>query len=240
MNLTKPIVLAASLAVLAGCEHNVQDTSALEAGIAEVKSGDFGTCYQNIHAAALALERAEKGLAHIQKVDNVHTEGTYPAAMQAVEDARAARAAADEACHVRVAALEAEMPGIKAQLADHEKRIAWLEKLHSLMSGVTFRTDSAQLTAPAQTALDMVANVLLRWPHDVEIRGYASSPGDEAYNIGLSDRRAKAVRAYLVNRGVSGSRISTSAYGESDAVASNDTAEGRRANQRAVVLHAGM
>ena len=94
MNLTKPIVLAASLAVLAGCEHNVQDTSALEAGIAEVKSGDFGTCYQNIHAAALALERAEKGLAHIQKVDNIHTEGTYPAAMQAVEDARAARAAA--------------------------------------------------------------------------------------------------------------------------------------------------
>ena len=93
MNLTKPIVLAASLAVLAGCEQNVQDTGALEAGIAEVKSGDFGTCYQNIHAAALALERAEKGLAHIQKVDNVHTEGTYPAAMQAVEDARAARAA---------------------------------------------------------------------------------------------------------------------------------------------------
>ena len=176
----------------------------------------------------------------IQNVDNVYTEATYPAAMKAVEDARTARAAADEACHVRVAALEAEMPGIKAQLADHEKRIAWLEKLHSLMSGVTFRTDSAQLTAPAQTALDMVANVLLRWPHDVEIRGYASSPGDEAYNIGLSDRRAKAVRAYLVNRGVSGGRISTSAYGESDAVASNDTAEGRRANQRAVVLHAGM
>ena len=240
MNLTKPIVLAASLAVLAGCgEHNIQDTSALEAGIAEAKAGDFGTCYQNIHAAALALERAEHGLAHIQKVDNTHTEATYPAALKAVDEAKAARAAADEACHVRVAALEAEMPGIKATLADHEKRIAYLEKMHALMNGVTFVTNSAQLTAPAHTALDMVANVLLRHPTDVEVRGYASSPGDETYNIGLSDRRAKAVRSYLVKRGVSASRISTSAFGESDAVASNDSAEGRRANQRAVVLHAG-
>jgi outer membrane protein OmpA-like peptidoglycan-associated protein len=239
VNVAAKTVVFASVLALVGCAETPTDTGPLEAQITEAKSGDFGTCYVQIHAAAIALEKAEAGLAHIQNVDSVHTEGSYADATAAVQAALTARGAADQACNARTAALEAEMPGIKATLADHERRLASIEAMHELMHGVTFHSGSAKLTAPAQTALDVIANMLLRSPATVEIAGHASAPGGEASNQRLSQARAESVRRYLMARGVSGKRLTARGYGEGQPVADNDYADGRRANQRAVVLRAG-
>jgi OOP family OmpA-OmpF porin len=66
----------------------------------------------------------------------------------------------------------------------------------------------------------------------LEIVGHTDSTGPEAYNLGLSERRAQAAANYLEGKGVSMSRITVKGMGESAPVASNATREGRAMNRR--------
>lgn len=66
----------------------------------------------------------------------------------------------------------------------------------------------------------------------VQVVGNTDSVGSASYNQGLSERRANAVREYLIGRGIDGSRMSTRGDGESNPVASNDSDEGRALNRR--------
>lgn len=71
----------------------------------------------------------------------------------------------------------------------------------------------------------------------IGIEGYTCSIGTEKYNQGLSERRANAVKNYLVKEGrTDAKRITTVGYGESDPVASNKTKEGRTKNRRVEIL----
>jgi OOP family OmpA-OmpF porin len=67
---------------------------------------------------------------------------------------------------------------------------------------------------------------------DFVLSGHTDSTGDEAYNQGLSERRAASVKAWLTSNGVSDSRLSTVGYGESRPKYNNDTKEGRKLNRR--------
>jgi len=64
------------------------------------------------------------------------------------------------------------------------------------------------------------------------IEGHTDSIGPEAYNQRLSERRANAVRDYMVSRGIEGSRITTKGWGESKPIASNETKGGQAKNRR--------
>jgi OOP family OmpA-OmpF porin len=70
----------------------------------------------------------------------------------------------------------------------------------------------------------------------VAIEGHTDWIGTDAYNQGLSERRANAVMNYLVDHGVAASRLSTTGYGESRPIASNQTREGRALNRRVELL----
>ena len=70
----------------------------------------------------------------------------------------------------------------------------------------------------------------------VVVEGHTDSIGSDAYNMKLSQRRANAVRDYMVKNGVSGSRIKTEAYGKTRPIASNKTAEGRAQNRRVDIV----
>ena len=67
----------------------------------------------------------------------------------------------------------------------------------------------------------------------IKVVGNTDSIGTKAYNQKLSERRADAVKAYLVSKGVPASKIHTEGHGELDPVASNKTKEGRAKNRRA-------
>lgn len=68
------------------------------------------------------------------------------------------------------------------------------------------------------------------------MRGHTSNTGPFDVNMRLSEQRAMAVRQHLISRGVPGDSITAKGYGSLYPIASNDTPEGRRANQRVELL----
>jgi outer membrane protein OmpA-like peptidoglycan-associated protein len=98
---------------------------------------------------------------------------------------------------------------------------------------VLFGFDRSDLGANAATNLDKLINVLNKYPDtDIKILGHTDNKGTDAYNQGLSERRAASVSSYLKDHGISSSRVSTKGMGENDPIASNDTEEGRSQNRR--------
>jgi peptidoglycan-associated lipoprotein len=69
----------------------------------------------------------------------------------------------------------------------------------------------------------------------IQIEGYTCNIGTTEYNLALGERRASAVRDYLVNRGIAASRLNTISYGEERAKYDNAKEETRRQNRRAVL-----
>ena len=100
-------------------------------------------------------------------------------------------------------------------------------------SNITFDTDSAVFKTSFNPILDSVAKVFAEYDKtNVQITGHTDSTGTLAHNQTLSQKRASAVATYLINRGISASRISAAGMGPSYPVASNDTAAGREKNRR--------
>jgi outer membrane protein OmpA-like peptidoglycan-associated protein len=103
-----------------------------------------------------------------------------------------------------------------------------------ILRGVNFDFDKDGIRSDAGVILDEAAGMLTgaHMGARVRIEGHADATGPDAYNQGLSERRAKSVRDYLVSHGVEASRLTTVGYGESRPIASNDTREGRALNRR--------
>ncbi|HUX31575.1 MAG TPA: OmpA family protein [Thiobacillus sp.] len=102
-----------------------------------------------------------------------------------------------------------------------------------VLEGVNFDFDKAVIRPQDYARLDQDVDALKAWGDvDVEVAGHTCSIGTEEYNMGLSQRRAEAVRNYLVSKGVSADRLTVRGYGESRPVASNATLEGRVQNRR--------
>ncbi len=105
-----------------------------------------------------------------------------------------------------------------------------------VLKNVNFEFDSDILTTEAERVLDDVAQVLKGMPGTVvEIAGHTSDEGDEYYNIDLSQRRAAAVRRYLIDAGVDASRLKARGYGGNAPLTGNDSFSGRRQNRRVEV-----
>lgn len=104
----------------------------------------------------------------------------------------------------------------------------------TLGASALFDTNKADLRPAGIAELDTLAFKLKSYfaLDSIAITGHTDSRGAESYNQGLSERRAAAVKAYLVSRGIRESAITTSGAGESSPVASNDTAAGRQKNRR--------
>jgi outer membrane protein OmpA-like peptidoglycan-associated protein len=104
-------------------------------------------------------------------------------------------------------------------------------------SDILFSIDSANLSAGSKGSLDEIASVLNEYPKTaIVVQGYTDSTGTEEHNQDLSERRAQAVKNYLVIRGVDEVRMSTLGFGESSPIASNSTESGRRMNRRVDIL----
>lgn len=101
---------------------------------------------------------------------------------------------------------------------------------------VRFAVDSSVLTADSKAKLDQVARQMVQRSYVVAVLGgHADSTGAAEYNRKLSLRRANAVKAYLVARGVRDANLTVRGFGESQPVADNGTAAGRAMNRRVEV-----
>lgn len=93
-----------------------------------------------------------------------------------------------------------------------------------VIKGVNFFSNSDKLTNGSKTILDDVAATLGNYPTvKLDVNAQTDSHGAADYNLSLSRKRAISVSAYLVSRGVAKGRLTTSAYGETQPIATNDT-----------------
>ena len=107
------------------------------------------------------------------------------------------------------------------------------EEPEFVLDGVEFDTNRATLRPESFPRLDRVVEYLQHKPDSrIRIEGHTDNVGNPRANQRLSQRRAQAVKDYLVSRGIDGSRIEAIGHGDTQPVASNDTEEGRQQNRR--------
>lgn len=98
---------------------------------------------------------------------------------------------------------------------------------------VEFESGSTNLTPMGLGILDDMAGVLQRvGDKPVLITGHTDNVGNSTANLALSNKRAEAVKQYLIGRNINATRLSTTGKGDSDPIASNDNEEGRTRNRR--------
>jgi outer membrane protein OmpA-like peptidoglycan-associated protein len=107
----------------------------------------------------------------------------------------------------------------------------------TLSGGVLFATGQATILPGAQAQLNQVADALkTQAEHHFTVEGHTDNQGTDAINNDLSNRRANAVRDYLVVRGVAAATITAQGVGSTRPVADNKTTEGRAMNRRVEII----
>ena len=144
-------------------------------------------------------------------------------------------ATAAEGCGKPVAAVAKA-----AEPVSEAKPVVAAEKI-TLQADAYFDFDKSTLKAEGKAKLDELAGKLgMVNVETIVATGHTDSVGADAYNQSLSVRRANAVKAYLVSKGVAAERVLVEGKGEAKPVASNATKAGRAQNSRVVVEVVGV
>jgi len=149
-----------------------------------------------------------------------------------VENNLAAEQSARKQAESRAAAAMASLEQIAKVKDDSRGTVITLD------GSVLFVSGKSELLPIARQKLDEVAKALNDSDQQVTIEGHTDSNGNDDSNLRLSQARADSVRAYLIQQGVKAERIQAIGKGETQPIASNDTAEGRANNRRVeIILH---
>ncbi|MEM1054044.1 MAG: OmpA family protein [Bacteroidota bacterium] len=164
------------------------------------------------------------------------------AAAEAQRQAAAERAAA-EAAQADAERARQEAAEALARAQELASRVADLEAAQTerglvlTLGDVLFDVGRSELKPGSTRAIEQLASFLGEYPNrNVLIEGFTDSSGSDETNLALSQRRADAVRAALLQRGIAGNRVQTVGYGEDFPRATNDTAAGRQLNRRVEVI----
>ena len=116
---------------------------------------------------------------------------------------------------------------------DEKPEIVLEMKKPSALDGIYFRSGSAELDPNSESILDKVFETLNDNPDiEVEIHGHTDNTGGADLNRRLSQKRAESVKAYLVDKGISATRMTAKGFGPGRPIAPNDTPAGRAKNRR--------
>src|SRR5215470_8746766 len=169
---------------------------------------------------------------------------------EAVAQQQALAADAEEA---RQAAAQSEQARQQAEKEKQELRARLLQQLNSIlathdsargliasMSDVLFKTGSFELLPGARERLAKISGIVLAYPSlHLQVEGHTDSVGSDDYNQQLSERRANAVRDYLIQQGIPADSIEARGFGKTEPIATNDTPEGRQQNRRVELVLSG-
>jgi outer membrane protein OmpA-like peptidoglycan-associated protein len=101
------------------------------------------------------------------------------------------------------------------------------------VAGVAFESDRVDLTPASLPVLDRAVAALREHPTiKIEVAGYTDNSGDPVRNHELSQKRAEAVKAYLISKGIDAARLISTGFGQDNPLADNATPEGREKNRR--------
>ncbi|MGC3943593.1 MAG: OmpA family protein [Chryseolinea sp.] len=107
------------------------------------------------------------------------------------------------------------------------------KRLNFAMRGIQFETAKATLKPSSYPMLDEIVSIMAEYTdYNLRMGGHTDSNGSNATNLKLSQARVDAVKVYLTRKGVDGSRIEATGYGEEQPVATNKTSAGRAQNRR--------
>ncbi|RED46251.1 outer membrane protein OmpA-like peptidoglycan-associated protein [Winogradskyella eximia] len=111
-----------------------------------------------------------------------------------------------------------------------------VKALNTYARSILFDTGKASFKKQTDPILQAMVVIFKEYPKaDFSIEGHTDSQGPKASNQALSERRANAVRDYLIANGISAARLTAAGFGESNPIANNKTASGRKENRRVEV-----
>lgn len=183
----------------------------------EARTNDADAAQRSAAASQRQSEASQRQAANAQR-QAATSQSQADAARQQAEDAQA-----------RSSQLETQLRDLNAKKTDRGLVIT--------LGDVLFDTNQAQLKSGSLRSVEKLGIFLKQYPQRrALVEGFTDSVGSEGTNQDLSARRADAVRAALVNLGVSGDRIATQGYGEAYPVAGNNSAGGRQMNRRVEIV----
>jgi outer membrane protein OmpA-like peptidoglycan-associated protein len=202
---------------------------------------------QKSAAQGLLMQRTTQDLSAAQKELAVSEQAGQATSRQLATE-QEARLAAEQKTIVaeqKTTAAEALTTQAEAKTAAAEAALAKLTATRedergtiiTLSGGLLFRSNEATLMPGAEAQLDQVAAALVATSdRNVIVEGYTDSEGSTAYNLALSQRRADAVRNYLVHQGYPAARLQAYGIGEGSPIADNSTNAGRANNRRVEIV----
>lgn len=193
-------------------------------------------------AAQQAAQAAQEAARQTEAAEKAKAEAVAQQQALAAETAKAQQAAA-----------QSEQLRQQAEKEKQELRSRLLQQLNTIlstrdsargliasMSDVLFKTGSFELLAGARERLAKISGIVLAYPSlHLQVEGHTDSVGSDEYNQQLSEKRAAAVRDYLVQQGIGAESIEARGLGKTEPVATNDTAEGRQQNRRVEMVISG-
>jgi outer membrane protein OmpA-like peptidoglycan-associated protein len=252
------------MAVQQKAEEDAQAKTAAEKKAAEEREAkaraDAASEAQHRLEAEQARKQAEAAQAEAERMKQEAEKAAQEAARQKQEADQARALALDqqkalaiEAEKARKAAAEADRLRLEAEQEKQALRAQLLQQLNSIlatrdtarglianMGDVLFRSGSFELRPEARERLAKVSGIVLAHAGlHLEIEGHTDSIGTDEYNQQLSERRANAVRDYLVQQGINADSVVARGLGKSTPVATNDTPEGRQQNRRVEMVLSG-
>ena len=204
-----------------------------------------------LHAAKVALAKAEQSYEDVRSPEMIDklayaAESLAQNAAAVAGRAIAAKKASDatlreadkraDASERRVLAANQAAQDSNDALAARAAKDEERGTVITLSGSLLFRANDTTLLPAAQLRLDEVADALVAKGRAVVVEGYTDSSGSQASDLELSRRRAEAVRAYLISRGVPATTISARGMGPEQPVADNTSAAGRANNQRVEII----
>ena len=187
---------------------------------------------------ALAEQREKARLdARTREADKAKSDALLARA-ESAEQKLSADSARSDADAARLSALASDQQAmdLKRQIEDLQAKETDRGIVLTL-GDVLFTSGMADLKSGTPDNLNKLVTFLNGYPtRTVVIEGYTDSVGTSEYNDGLSQRRADAVKTYLIKQGVASTRLTSLGKGETDPVAGNESADGRRQNRRVEVI----
>lgn len=228
--------LAAAIAGFSGASGTLDGTAAVLTGYVGVDA-DKTTAGENA-AAVAGITSVDNQLVALQPdvLAALETSSVTGAAVEMNNTTATVRGEVpDDAARTTAVAAAGAVPGVSAvvdELTLSEAGV--ITRLNDLfeLEPIEFATGSATILDASFGTLDQAVEILSDNATAIEIQGYTDGRGPEVTNLTLSQARADAVHAYLVENGVDGTNLQSTGYGETTQFGEGDTADALAANRR--------